>query len=189
MKAAFVLVAMAVTLVGASIASAGCTADTPTTSQTTPTSTTSTSTTSTTLPPGVMTFDTLLYRFERLVDHEDLAGTLPYSVMASEDVAWLSEAAAPVTVTEAQGYEFANGDVVILFFVEPVAEGQGAYGAASEALATAATDRYGMSDKGVWALVEGDFGYVVISRGHRSEFGRLAQWARIAYEALIPGEE
>jgi len=149
---------------------------------------TSVSATSTTLPPGIMTFGTLISRFEKLVDHEDLLGTLPYSVMPAEEVAWVAEAVAPLAVTDVQGYEFANDDVVVLFFVEARFGGSGIYEKATRALDSAARDKYVAGDEGPWTHIDGDFGYVVVSAGYRSELGRLAQWARTAHQALIPGE-
>jgi hypothetical protein len=149
---------------------------------------TSAAATSTTLAPGVMTFGTLISRFEKLVDHEDLPGTLPCAVMPAEEVAWLSETIAPVTVTDVKGYGFANDDVVILFFVEASSGGNGVYDEATRALNSAARDKYGAGAEDTWTLIDGDFGYVVVSAGYRSELGRLARWARTAHQALIPGE-
>jgi hypothetical protein len=149
---------------------------------------TSASATSTTLPPGVMTFDTLISRFEKLVDHEDLPGTLPYAVMPAEEVAWVAEAVAPLAVTDVQGYGFSNDDVVILFFVELASGGPDPYEGARRNLAAAAGARYGADDEHTWVQIDGGFGYMVVSQVHRGDLGRLAQWARSAHQALIPGE-
>ena len=64
-----------------------------------------------------MTFDSLTMRFEQLVEREDLEGTLPYSVMAAGETAWLIDAAVPVPVDDRRGYRLANGDLVILVLV------------------------------------------------------------------------
>jgi len=114
MKRVYLAVGSIVLLASMLIAACG-TSDTTTTVS-------SVSSTSTTLAPGAMTFDTCTDRFETLIRRESLPGTLPYSLMAAEDVAWLCGAATQLTVTEAQGYRFANGDVVLLFFCDPPVE-------------------------------------------------------------------
>jgi hypothetical protein len=148
---------------------------------------TSASATSTTLPPGVLTFDALAGRFEQLVEKEDIAGTLPYSVLPLAEVAWIVDAAPPLSVTDVTGYRLANGDVVLLFFVEPQFGGSGVYEEATKALTVAAETRFGAGDDGLRAFVDGDFGYVVVSEDDLSDLTRIALWARIAHQALIDG--
>jgi hypothetical protein len=168
---------------------AGCTAETDTkasrASTTVLTSTgvtaptvSSASTTPTTLGPGQMTFDTLTMRFETLVEREDLIGTLPYSEMAADELAWLSDEVAQIAITDARGYRFANGDLVVLFFVEPVMGAD--QDAAWHGLDAVAQERYAEGDRRVWTMADGDFGFVVVSRDYWSDLGRMAQWARAA---------
>lgn len=172
------MAATAVLLIGSG-ASVGCTSDTTTTVS-------SVSSTSTTLAPGAMTFDTCTDRFETLIRRESLPGTLPYSVMADEEVAWLSEAAPQVTITQARGYRLANGGLVLLFFCEPPAEDPSS--APAQALTAAAKDRYTRNDEETWAFIGEVFGYVIVSKEYRSQLGTFAQWARSAHQKLIDGE-
>ena len=181
MKAVIARVGLAAIVFGLWGASAGCAADSTAVSQSSPTSATST-----TLAPGVMTFDTMIDRFERLISREDLPGTLPYSPMATEELAWLSDAAQPFVVTGARGYRLANGDLVMLFFVDP--RPWRATDEASRNLVAAAGNRYPRGNEAVWAHLDGDFGFVVVSLENRRELGRLAQWARQAPQPVIDGE-
>jgi len=152
------------------------------------TSTTASVTPSTTsaLAPGQMTFDTVTDRFERLVDREDLAGSLPYSVLPEDAVAWLFDAAMPFTVTDARGYRFANGDLVVLFFLAPPPGGLDGALAAAGQFAHLMYARFGDRDAGVWPHSGDRYGYVVVSKVHREDLGRLAQWAVSAHQLLIP---
>jgi hypothetical protein len=134
---------------------------------------------STTLPPGVIAFGALARSFETLIERENLAGTLPYSIMPQQDVLWLFESGLPMRVTEAKGYRLANGDLAILFFTETVAGGMESYDAASEHLTRVAKDRYPTTDEEVVARIfTMDFGYVLVSRHYQSQLQRLARMAR-----------
>jgi hypothetical protein len=150
------------------------------------TTTVSSGSSATTLAPGAMTFDTCIDRFETLIQRESLPGTLPYSIMGTEELAWLCEAAPQVGFTQAQGYRFASGDVVLLFFCDPPVGN--ASPSLQQALTTAAMDRYARSDEEIWAFVDASFGYVVASREYRSQLGTLANWARSAHQHLIDGQ-
>jgi hypothetical protein len=141
------------------------------------------STTVTTLAPGVMSFDTLQDRFRILLEREKLEGTLPYESMPSDDVAWLLDSSSPVGATETQGYRLANGDLVILFFVEPATDQV----ASASALDRAAQQRYSQEGRTVNTSVDGDFGFIVVSGSQWRELRRLALWAREAYPELIYG--
>jgi len=166
----------------------GCVPDTAATLSSTPTPAVASSTTSepsttwqqpatsTTLPPGVMTFDTLTRRFEMLVEHQGLAGTLPYSVLTTKELSWLSQAAPLVTVSEAKGYRFADGGLVIVLFCEPVAEDS--QGEAQKTLVGLAEARYSRSAEEMWARVADGCGYLVVSEHYADKLGRLAQMAR-----------
>jgi hypothetical protein len=140
-------------------------------------------TTVTTLAPGVMSFDTLQDRFRILLEREKLEGTLPYESMPSDDVAWLLDSSSPVGATETQGYRLANGDLVILFFVEPATDQV----ASASALDRAAQQRYSQEGRTVNTSVDGDFGFIVVSGSQWRELRRLALWAREAYPELIYG--
>jgi len=142
--------------------------------------------TTTTLAPGQITFDTVTDRFERLVDREDLAGTLPYSALPEDAVAWLFDAARPFTVTDARGYRFANGDLAVLFFLAPPPGGPDGALAAAGQFAHLMYARFGDRDAGVRPHSGDRYGYVVVSKVHREDLGRLAQWAVSAHQLLIP---
>ncbi len=142
---------------------------------------------STTLPPGVMTFASFTMRFEQLVEREDLEGTLPYSVMAGGETAWLIDAAVPVPVDERRGYRFANGDLVFLFFIGPVSGSSATCEDLAAVLATTAVDRYAQDGRDVGVHVGGSFGYVTVSRDYGDELDRMALWARVAHQKLIDG--
>lgn len=126
-----------------------------------------------------MTFATLIERFETLLAHEDLKGSLPYAVLPAEEVVWLYETVKPLLVSNARGYRVINGDLILLFYVSPAAGGAAGgadmYQDASEALARAAAERYARSEDEIWTFVDGDFGYVVVSRDNLRDLGRLAQ--------------
>jgi hypothetical protein len=124
-----------------------------------------------------MTFDTLTQRFEELVTLRDLAGMLPYSVMSAEDLTWLSEAAPTLTITDQKGYEFANGDLAVLFFCEPVPVDYG--DEAERSLSSLAGAVYSRSDDEVWAFLTGSSGYLIVSENYRSKLGTLAQMAAV----------
>ncbi len=142
--------------------------------------------TTNTLAPGQITFGTVVDRFERLVGHEDLAGTLPYSVLPREELTWLFDAAMPFAVTDARGYRFANGDLVVLFFLAPPPGGLDGALAAAGQFAELMCARFGDRDAGVWPHSGDRYGYVVVSKEHREDLGRLAHWAVSAHQLLIP---
>jgi hypothetical protein len=130
-----------------------------------------------------MSFKTLLERFHILLERERLEGTLPYESVSPGDVAWLLESDSPVCPIEVQGYRLANGDLVVLFFVDPAPDQE----ASAAALQEAARQRYSQQGVTVTTVVDGDFGFVVASRGHSRELRRLALWARDAYPELVYG--
>jgi len=142
---------------------------------------------SNTLAPGVMTFASFTMRFEQLVEREDLEGTLPYSVMAGGETAWLIDAAVPGPVDERRGYRFANGDLVFLFFIGPVSRSSATCEDLAAVLATIAVDRYAQDGRDVGVHVGGSFGYVTVSRDYGDELDRMALWARVAHQKLIDG--
>ena len=142
--------------------------------------------TTTTLAPGQMTFDTVTDRFERLVDHEDLAGTVPYSVLPKDELTWLFDAAMPFAVTDARGYRFANGDLAVLFFLAPPPGGLDGAIAAAKEFAQLVYARFGDGDNGVWPHSGDRYGCVVVSKQYREDLGRLTQWAVSAHQLLIP---
>ncbi|MBN1321473.1 MAG: hypothetical protein JXA87_11625 [Thermoleophilia bacterium] len=144
---------------------------------------TSASSTTTTLAPGFITFDTCIDRFETLVQRENLPGALPYSVMAAEELAWLVDFAPQVTITQAQGYRFANGDVVLLFFCDLPVENPSP--APQQALSAAAKSRYAANDQDIWAFIADKFGYVIVSGEYRSQLGTFAQWAISGHQHLF----
>jgi hypothetical protein len=131
-----------------------------------------------------MSFETLLDRFQTLLEHEGPDGTLPYEIVPSGDVAWLLESGSPVKATEVQGYSFANGDLAILFFARPATDQE----ATQAALAEAAQQRYSQEGRTVDTYVDGDFGFIVASQDYWRDLRGLAQWAREAYPKLIYGE-
>ena len=47
-----------------------------------------------------------------------------------------------------------------------------------QGLETAAKERYGVTDKQVWAFWFGEFGYLVVSRDNVAALGSLAQMAQ-----------
>ncbi len=140
--------------------------------------------TSTTLGPGVSSFEGKTSRFEDRVQGKRLPETLPYEVMAGEELDWLPEAVEPITMTAAKGYRFANGDVVLLWDnIEPGSSQQteAATPRLLKSLEAGAMERYGASDDQVWAFWYGGFGYVVASRDYMRALGSLAQMAAEGY--------
>jgi hypothetical protein len=136
--------------------------------------------TSTTLGPGVISFEGKASRFEDRVQGKRLPGTLPYEVMAGEELDWLPQAAAPLTMTVAKGYRFANGDVVLLWDIieaGTVQETEAATPRLLKSLEAGAMEQYGVSADQVWVFWYGGFGYVVASRDYRQALGSLAQMA------------
>ncbi len=148
--------------------------DTDTTTRPVPAST------ATTLGPGVMRFATLLDRFQILLAREASQALLPFRALPRE-AAWLFDPSSPVDATEAQAYGFANGDLVILFFVGPTTDQE----ACAPTLLEAARAKYSQGARIVSTSVDGDFGFVVVSGDYWSELRRLAQWARQAHAAFV----
>jgi hypothetical protein len=166
---------------------AGCADGTPASSTTGAKPSFETSTTITTLAPGVMTFKSCLMRFETLIDRE-MPDLLPYSVMPAAEVAWLFDEALPFDATDVKGYRFENGDMTVLFFLEPLQGPDADEEAAFQAADTRARAEYPAEEGDVWVYLDGDFGYVVVSTEYRQDLGRYAQWARQAHQALIDGQ-
>jgi hypothetical protein len=136
-------------------------------------------TTSTTLPPGYLPFDGKAWRFEDRLTNEALPGTLPYEILASADLDWLPEAIAPVEMTIAKGYRLDNGDLVFLWQTSSSgASFEEREPTVIQGLETAARERYGVSDKQVWAFWFGEFGYLVVATDNLAALGALAQMAQ-----------
>lgn len=142
------------------------------------------STTFTTLAPGVMSFETLLDRFQTVLEREGPNELLPYEIVPSTDVAWLLESGSRANAVEVQGYSFVNGDLAILFFVEPTTSQE----ATQAALDEVAQQKYSQEGRTVNTYVNGDFGFIVASHDYWRELRRLTQWAREAYPELIYGK-
>jgi hypothetical protein len=133
---------------------------------------------STTLSPGFMTLDTLVPIFEKLVERQNLPGTLPFSALPSTETAWLSDGTIPLAVTQAGGYRLANGDKVLLFFFHVPLGSPQAEQAASKALNITAQQRYASRGEKVLVDIMGDFGYVVVSGQYCGDLAGLAQMSR-----------
>jgi hypothetical protein len=127
--------------------------------------------TTTTSPAGYPPFVTLCRTFMALAEQEDLAGTLPLSVMAFDELEWLRQGAVPITVTDVQGYRLANGDLVILFFFDEVPLDE-TYGL-SASLHKSVKARYGESARG--AIFDPSFGYVIVSADYANELTWLVE--------------
>ena len=132
--------------------------------------------------PGYISFDGLTRVFEGLIEQKDLPGTLPYSVLPAGELTWLYQNALPITIrsNQVKGYRFANGDVAILFFIDPAGGKHGDYRAAERALAAIARNTYRKDDGTVAACIpfDNDFAYLVVSKDYASQLGRLAEMAR-----------
>jgi hypothetical protein len=76
--------------------------------------------TTTSSPPGTSPFVALCRRFNDVMGLEKFACTLPLSVMSLGELEWLRNSDLPVKVTDAEGYRLANGDLIVLFFIERV---------------------------------------------------------------------
>jgi hypothetical protein len=142
--------------------------------------------TSTTLPPGYLFFNGKTAVFEDRLRGKKLAGTLPYEVLPQTEFDWLSDVVAPASMTAAKGYRLANGDLVFLWNTLSLgASWSDAESAVLKSLKTAAMEKYGVSVDHIWAFWYGQFGYVVVSKGHVRELGHLAQMAETG-EPLNP---
>jgi len=136
--------------------------------------------TSTTLPPGWSSFEGKAWRFEDRVQGKHLPDTLPYEVMAGEELDRLPPAAEPLTMTAAKGYRFANGDVVLPWDIvesRSVERTEAAAPQLLKSLKAGAVERYGVSEDQVWVSWYGGFGYVVASPLYKDDLGFLAQMA------------
>lgn len=125
-----------------------------------------------------MSFAGFCQRFEEMAIHRDLPGMLPYEVLSPADTSWLFDSASPVPVTEAEGYEFAGGDVVVLFYCEPLAGDD--YNDAEKAVAQLAPAGHagsgGPPSVHVWGS---DFGFVLWSEHYGGKLAYMAQWSRL----------
>ena len=127
--------------------------------------------TTTTSPAGYPPFVTLCRTFITLAEQEKLAGTLPLSVMAFDELEWLRQGEVPVTVTDIQGYRLANGDLVIFFLFEKVPLDE-TY-ALSETLRQRVKARYGENGKGT--IFDPSFGYIIVSKDYVNQLNWLVQ--------------
>jgi hypothetical protein len=127
--------------------------------------------TTTILPTAFTAFTRLCRRFLTLAGQEELAGTLPLSAMGFDELEWLRQGAVPITVTDVQGYRLANGDLVILFFFDPVSSGE-ARGLPATLLQRVKT-RYGENGKGT--ILDPSFGYIIVSKDYSNQLSLLVQ--------------
>ena len=126
----------------------------------------------TTILPTVLTpFTRLCRAFLTSAEQEELAGTLPLSVMTFDELEWLRQGAVPITVTDVQGYRLANGDLVILFLFDNVPSDE-APGLSATLLQRVKT-RYGENGKGT--ILDPSFGYIVVSKDYSIQLSLLVQ--------------
>jgi hypothetical protein len=112
------------------------------------------------------------------VTGKGLPGTLLNEIVVSADLGWLPEAIDPIEMTIAKGYRFDSGDRVLLWETPwPGASYEEREPVIIQSRETAAKERYGVTDKQVWAFWFGGFGYLVVSRDNVAELGSLAQMA------------
>jgi hypothetical protein len=133
---------------------------------------------------GDMSLSTYTFRFETLVELKALKDTLPYSVLPAENVAWLSQGDLPAGVIDCKGYEFANGDMVVLFTTSTLPGDGTLFEAQARTLLELARAEY--PNKSVWA--DPSFDYVVAA--HDEDYMRalmsLAEQARAGRPELVP---
>jgi hypothetical protein len=166
-------------------AASGCTGKTTTTSSaptttarpagtTTSLATTSGQPSSTAAGPTTtagMPWNEVVRRFTKIVTEWNLPGTLPYSILPDDEVAWLLGNDAPVHPTNVAGFKFANGDLVVLFYASMLlgrlsdeADIRKAMSNAEKALQKMAAARYQVAGKSVQASVRQlTFGFVVVA--------------------------
>jgi hypothetical protein len=140
------------------------------------------------IAPEAVTFETFIQRFGALLTQRNLAGTLPFTTIPTGDLAWLSEAASPLTVTDLKGYLLANGDMVVFyttpsFFTSSQAEQSTVFPAVNESITKALQQRYPGS---TLLIVDPDFGYLVVSQQYGDELGSLADTARLGSTSKWP---
>ncbi len=181
------------------IAISGCAGRTTTT--TAPVSTTTTLTTSSTSgqssstgsgPSTTMvmgqTWQEVISRFTTSVTEANLPGTLPYSMLPEDEVAWLLGTDAAIHPASVSGFRFANGDLVILFGGsmlvdwDPLQEPDSTkvLSDAQTALQGMAEARYQVSGKSVEATVfDLAFGFIVVAGKDAGQLGGLALSAHV----------
>jgi hypothetical protein len=162
------------------IAMPGCSGKVTTTTSPAPTTTslanTSTSGQSSSTAAGPTTtagmpWQEVVSRFTKSVTEADLPGTLPYSMLPDDEVAWLLGNDVPVHPTQVAGFKFANGDLVILCGASMLlgrlsdeADIRKAMSDAEKALQKVAEARYQVSGKTVHVAIEElNFGVVVVA--------------------------
>jgi hypothetical protein len=181
----------------------GCTGN-PTTTSPAPTTTTSPAPTTTTLAAtsssgrssstasaaqptttAGQTWEAVVKAFTKGVTRANLPGTLPYSMLPGDKVAWLLSSDSPVHPTRAGGFRFANGDLVILFWGSMLA-GSGspddvekALSDARKALQKMAEAKCAVPGKSVQASVDDQvFGFIVVAGENADRLRGLAEVAR-----------
>ena len=158
----------------------------PLTVVTTSTSSQSSSTTAgpTTTTTEGMPWQEVVRRFTKSVTEANLPGTLPYSVLPEDQVAWLLSKESPVHPSSITGFRFANGDLVILFDANMVVESDSTYEVrhamsdAEKALQKMADAKYAGPNKAVQATVRDlTFGFVLVASRYFDQLWGLANAA------------
>jgi hypothetical protein len=177
------------------IAMPGCAGKVTTTTSLAPTTTslatTSTSGQSSSTAAGPTTtagmpWQEVVSRFTKGVTEANLPGTLPYSMLPEDEVAWLLSKESPVHPTSTTGFRFANGDLVILFGASMLLRPDSpndvrkALSDAQKALQKMAEARYQVSGKTVQVnIFELTFGFVVVAGQDAEELWGLANAAHV----------
>jgi hypothetical protein len=134
-----------------------------------------------------MPWNEVVRRFTKIVTEWNLPGTLPYSLLPDDEVAWLLGNDAPVHPTNVAGFKFANGDLVVLFYasmllgrLSDVSDIRKVMSDAEKALQKVAESRYQVPGKSVQASVRQlTFGFVVVTGQYRDELWGLANAAYV----------
>jgi hypothetical protein len=133
------------------------------------------------------TWQEVVSRFTKGVVEANLPGTLPYSMLPGDEVAWLLGKDAPIHATSATGFRLANGDLVILFGgsmlvapESPDADIEKALSDAQTALQGMAEAKYVVVGKNVEVTVfDLTFGFVLVAEGDSKELWGLAIGAHV----------
>jgi hypothetical protein len=134
-----------------------------------------------------MPWQEVISRFTKSVTEANLPGTLPYSMLPEDEVAWLLGNDAPVHPTNVAGFKFANGDLVVLFYASMLlgrlsdeADIEKAMSDAEKALQKVAEAEYAVPGKSVQASVrELTFGFVVVAGQNVEALWGLANAAHV----------
>jgi hypothetical protein len=132
-----------------------------------------------------MPWQEVVGRFTKSVTEANLPGTLPYSVLPEDQVAWLLGEESPIHPASITGFRFANGDLVILFDASMVVESDSTYEVrhamsdAEKALQKMADAKYAGPNKAVQATVRDlTFGFVLVASRYFDQLWGLANAAR-----------